>query len=326
MGFDTYGTVWKQLLLRVPQAPPLLAQDWVKNSFRRINERRLWSFDVAFQQMLFHDEVTAGTVTVTFNSNQVVGDATAAAAWTAALVGRQFRLGLNYPILDVVAFDGVNTLTLGDVWGGSTLSAQSYEIYNAYQTMPANFKSFQSVWDPTYNWALWTNKWTQPDLNLWDAQRASAGNPYTVVFRDFDPTGVTSPPQARYEIWPHRKSQYVLPYLYIVQPPDLNDAGATLPRLIRGDVVLEGALVDAASWPGPDPDHRNPYYSQLNLRYHQGRFDSMVGELERQDDELFEQDTRYQYLTAPLPWAPFPGDARYWQTHLLGSGSGIAYA
>jgi hypothetical protein len=48
----------------------------------------------------------------------------------------------------------------------------------------------------------------------------------------------------------------------------------------------------------------------------------MVGELERQDDEVFEQDIQYQMFTAGLPWAPFPGDARFWQSHLLPSGSG----
>ena len=163
MSADTFATVWKQLLLRCPSAPPLLAQSWVVNAFRRLNERRLWSFDTEFSQFLFANAVTAGQPTVTFASNQVVGDATAAAAWVAvgqALVGRQFRAGNNNPIYDIVAFDGVNTLTLGDVWGGSTSSTTTYAIYNAYQTVPANFKSFQSLWDPSYNWALWTNKWT----------------------------------------------------------------------------------------------------------------------------------------------------------------------
>ncbi len=318
MAYDTYADCWRRVLLRAPACAPLLAQDFVRNSFRRISERRLWSYLVGFDQLIFQNEVTAGTVTVTFGSPTVLGDATAAAAWSAAVVGRQFRIGTSSPILDITAISTTNvandTLTLGDVWGSTTAAAVGYEIYNAYLTVPTDFKSFQSVYDPAYNFQLWTNRYTQADLNAWDAQRANAGNPYSVVFRDYDPTGITSPPCARYEVWPHRKAQYVLPYLYVKQATDLSDTSATLPRIIRGDVVVEGALADLCTWPGPDPDHKNPYYSQLNARDHEAKFLNMVGELERQDDELFEQDLRYQTMTGAM----FPSDAKFYQSHLLG--------
>ena len=318
MGYDTYAELWKRVLLRAPKCAPLLAQDFIRNSFRRISERRLWSYLIGYQQLIFHDEVTAGTVTVTFGLNTVTGNATAAAAWSSALIGRQFRIGTSSPILDIINVTTVvnpnDTLTLGDVWGSTTAAGVGYEIYDAYLTVPTDFKSFQSVYDPAYNFQLWTNRYTQADLTAWDAQRANAGNPYAVIFRDYDPTGVTSPPCARYEVWPHRKSQYVLPYLYVKQATDLSDSGATLPRIIRGDVVVEGALADLATWPGPDADNKNPYYSVLNARDHQARFDQMVGELERQDDELFEQDIRYQTMTGAM----FPSDAKFYQSHLLG--------
>ena len=323
---DTFRTVWGQTLLRAPVAGPILAQNWVQNSFRRIAEKRLWSWLTLYGQFLFPNELTAGKVSVTFNSNQVVGDATAAAAWLASpasVVGQQFRIGVLSPIYDVIAFDGVSTLTLGAVWGGSTNASIGYEIYQAYVTVPTGFFSFQTVIDPQRNWQLWANRWTQSDLNTWDSQRASQGNPYAVVFRDYDPTGITNPPLPRYELWPHQKSQYVIPYLCVKRATDISAAGATIPPFIRGDVILEGALADAARWPGPSMDVKNPYFNPSLARDHESRFLYMVGELERQDDEVFEQDISYQMFTAGLPWAPFPGDARFWQSHLLPAMGGV---
>jgi hypothetical protein len=325
VSLDTYRDLYGRLLLRVPMASALLAQDWVRNAFRRVAEKRLWSWLVGYGQMIFQAQLATGTVTVTFNSNQVTGNATAAATWSAAVIGRQFRLGTNTPIYDITAVStAVNpndTLTLGAAWGGTTQAAVGYQIYNAYQTMPSDFFSFQTVVDPQMNWQLWANRWQQIDLNSWDAQRAAAGNPYAVVFRDYDPTTITSPPSPRYEAWPHQKSQYVLPFLYIKRATDLSDSGATLPRYIRGDVLVEGALSDAARWPGPDVSTKSPYFSPQLARDHDLRFEAMVAELERQDDEVFEQDLTYQLYTSGLPWAPFPGDARFWQSHLLPAGT-----
>lgn len=423
---DTFRDIWGRVLLRVPSSGPLLAQDWSRNAFRKVAERRTWSWLTAQGQFLFPALVSAGQASFTRLSPFVVGDATAAAAWVAVgigLVGRQIRISSMAPIYTIAAFDGVNTLTLDQPWGAATNAATGYLIYQAYQSAPADFLSFQTVIDPQRNWQLWANRWTQTDLNTWDAQRASAGSTYAVVFRDFDPLAATAPssaiviqyngtgnsptvmftgaaevtvqfqittgqaagvtgifrwkritdtawtagvvcsvanllgttgitlsfdltqtvpgtydttytlndawsikatvaatvPNARYEFWPHVQAEYVLPYLYVKRHPDLSASGATLPYLIRGDVLVEGALADAARWPGPSREQKSSYYSLGLADRHQLNFERMVGELERQDDELFEQDLKYQMFTAGLPWAPFPGDARFWQSHLLPS-------
>src|SRR5208282_4992263 len=105
---DSFRQIWGQTLLRCPLAGPLLAQSFVQNSFRRIAEKRLWSWlTYGSGQFLFPAQLTAGTVTVTRGFNTVVGDVTAAASWLAAtqsVVGQQFRIGVLSPIYDVVAF------------------------------------------------------------------------------------------------------------------------------------------------------------------------------------------------------------------------------
>lgn len=157
---------------------------------------------------------------------------------------------------------------------------------------------------------------------MYDAQRASQGTPYVVA--DYDYTslqlggGVISPPIPRFEIWPHQQAQYVLPFLYESRPPDLNDAGATLPRYIPGSVVLEGALANAARWPGSDTEHRNPYFNLQLAMSHGKEFERMVNELQRQDDEVYGMDIWYEsgpvWPMAPLP---FPINSSYLQLHAI---------
>lgn len=314
---DTFREMWGRVMLRCPSLSPLLAQDFVRNAYRKIAERRTWSWLTKPGQAIFPTSMTTGTVTVTHNSNQVVGDAAASAAWTAALVGRQFRISTQTPIYTVTAFDGVSTLTLDQVWGGATTAGSGYEIYGAYFNAPADFLKFVVASDPNYNWRLHINRHTQNEIDMWDAQRASSGFPFTIVFRDFDPTGLTSPAQARMELWPHQKSQYVIPFLYVMRATDISTS-VSLPYTIRGDVIVEGALRDVALWPGASKEQRNPYYNPVNANLHERTFERMVGELERQDDELFEQDVNYRAFSDSSPWAPYPVDARFLQSHILG--------
>jgi len=127
-------------------------------------------------------------------------------------------------------------------------------------------------------------------------------------------TSVTnSPGMPRYEIWPQNYSNYCYPFLYEARCQDLNEPGAVLPRFIRGDVVMDLALSMAAKWPGPSVDDPNPYYD-LNLadRMEKGAL-WQIGELERQDDEVFQESVSY----APsMQFAPF-ADARFIQSHAL---------
>ena len=115
----------------------------------------------------------------------------------------------------------------------------------------------------------------------------------------------------RYELWPHNLANYVYPFLYEARAQDLNEPGAVLPRFIRGDVVMDMALAMAAKWPGPSVDQPNPYYD-LNLADRiERRNEQMIGELERQDDETFENMVIY---ATSREFSPF-FDAKFLQNH-----------
>jgi hypothetical protein len=281
-----------------------------------VDRNRKWSWLIKRGQFIFPNQVTVGTVSVTNGLNTVTGVGT---TFTQTMVGQQFRIGLLYPIYDIISVQNSTHLTLSDVWGGLTSVNVGYQIYTAYQPAPLDFHSFTSVYDPNFSWQLWFSI-AQDELNLYDAQRSSQGTPYVVA--DYDYTslqlgGATiTPPIPRFEIWPHQVSAYVIPYIYESRPPDLDDAGATLPRYIRGDILLEGALAQAALWPGTDSEHRNPYFNMDVYRNHSARFERMVQEMAVQDDEVYGRDLWYTTNpTWPMAPYPFPVNASFLQVH-----------
>ena len=183
---DTFADVWGRVLLRAPNLGPKLAQDMVRNAFRKLAERRRWSWLVKQSQIIAPVVYNTGTVTVTLNSNIVTGSGT---NWTAAYIGRQFRTGLLEPIYDVAGVQSTTQLTLNQVWGGPTASAQGYDIYQAFFEMPSDFYQIISVYDPSLNWRLYTDV-DQQEINSFDSQRANTGNAYLVSFRDYSTSQV----------------------------------------------------------------------------------------------------------------------------------------
>jgi hypothetical protein len=308
MALDTYSSIAGKVLLRCPLAGPMLARDWVANSFRAVAERRPWSWLIKQGQFILTPLYNTGTATVVQNSATVTGIAT---GWSAALVGRQFRLTTTTPIYTIIAVDvGAQTLTLDLPWGAASQTT-GYEIYTAYASPPQDFNYFLTVWDPNFNWQLHLNV-SQTELNTWDAQRSNRGQAYLVAPRDYyAPAGVTVP-LPRFEIWPHVPSSYVLPFLYVARATDLQDSGAILPRYIRGDILLELALAECAMWPGPSKDKPNPYFNLTLAKAHASKAEYALVELERQDEEISIMNVQYDNIRC-LPWAPL--DANFWQKH-----------
>lgn len=304
--------------MRCPIAGPFLAQQFVNFAFRDLLEKRKWSFAIRQSQFIFPNQVTAGTVTVTLNSTAVVGVGT---AFVASMIGQQFRVNTLTPIYTIVAVGSTTTLTLDQPWGTTTKAGAGFQIYTAYQIPPTDFHAFTTVWDSNFSWQLWTTC-SQAELNSYDAQRASQGVPYVVA--DYDYTSLAfggatlSPALPRFEIWPHQTSTYVIPFMYESRFPDLNDSNGELPRFIPGNVLLEGALAQAARWPGPDAEHRNPYFNLNLAQMHQALYDKQVRELERQDDDVYCRDVSYgqQPGMAFCPY-PFPINSAYLQLHAI---------
>jgi len=85
--------------------------------------------------------------------------------------------------------------------------------------------------------------------------------------------------------------------------------------MIRGDVLLESALAQAARWPGAASDQKNPYFNLALAMQHEQRAQAMVNEMVRTDDEIFENDVTYMSLSS-MEIASIPyGDSRWLQSH-----------
>ena len=309
MALSTYETIYRAVLLRCPSASLFLARQWVDFAFRQLWDRRLWSWQRKRGQFIMPAAYTTGLATVTLGSTTVVGVGT---TFDATMVNRQFRLGINSPIYTIASFTSVTQIDLGDVWGGASAASAPFSIYQAYVTAPSDFQDFISVYDPQMNWQLALHI-SQEELNSWDAQRASTGTAYVVADLDYDT--VNTPPLPRYEIWPHQTAQYVYPFLYTSRPPDLSDAGAALPRMIRGDVLLEMALAQASRWPGPSKDQPNPYFNMGLAASHDATSQRMLFDMERTDEEIVLNNLSY-FSANSLPFATLPtGDSRWLQSH-----------
>ncbi len=297
-------------MLRVPSASLFLARQWTDYAFRTLWDRRLWSWQRKRSQFLMNQVYNTGTVNTTRGSFTVEGVGT---TFTSDMVGRQFRTYYNSPIYTIATFVDATHLTLTEVWGPTSQVGRTYAIYNAYVTVPSDFQNFITVWDPNYNWQLETNV-TQEELNAWDSQRANTGTAYVVASYEYE-SYFNTPPLPQYEIWPHQLANYCYPFMYVSRPPDLSDPGASLPRYIRGDVLLECALAQAARWPGPSKDAPNPYFNLSLAMQHDARADAMIRDMERTDDEIIENSVTYMSLSA-MPFASIPwGDSRFLQSH-----------
>jgi hypothetical protein len=116
-------------------------------------------------------------------------------------------------------------------------------------------------------------------------------------------SSVSNPGLPRYEIYPYPSQQTILHFQYLATYPDLDDPNVTLPRYIPGNVIKEGALAKVARIPGTNAKS-NPYAQRARAENHEARFDVMISELMRQDQEVFcrsvQQDVGLPF--APLPW------------------------
>lgn len=175
---ETYGEIWRSLQLYSQVLPTTLAQQFVRSRFRDIRRKKLWSWRVAQGQFITPAAYTTGLASATLNSPIVTGTGT---AWTAALLGLQFRFGAVAPIYTVVSVDSPTQLTLDAPFGGiPPANPTGYQIFTAYLTPPADFQDFISVKDTFNNYRLWLHL-SQEELDTYDAQRSWAGNPYGVA-------------------------------------------------------------------------------------------------------------------------------------------------
>src|SRR6185437_9054738 len=250
----------RRLSLEVPGLADSYAVTLLNEALGHIEDEQMWSFQLKESGwltpgLLFNSGPGAGpgkssgTVTFTPYSDQVIGDATASAAW-AAYVAPPFLTQCQirspyYSLYNIIAYDTSSnppfgTFTLDRPWMEPGGAGMSYMIYQAYFAVPvADFRRFLAARDTTNNAPMdyWSK--SQKQLALEDPER--------VVFDDpayFVPYEIDARPNSStlgymlYELWPHPLS--VLPYTfnYLRRGPQLLVPSDTVPYPITEDMVL----------------------------------------------------------------------------------------
>jgi hypothetical protein len=215
MSFEIAGT------LGVPMP---LAQTFLNEALGQIYDEQIWSFQLGeagwiTPGLLFSTGTQSkGTITTTSYGTTIVGDATAAVAWVAysglpLLTQCQIR-SPYYSLYNIVAFDGVNTLTIDRPWTEPFGAAQSYMIYQAYFPAPvSDWKRFFEIRDTTNNANVDYWSYSRRDLARMDAERVVFGPSIPTFIVPYEVDNRTNSATLGYmlfEMWPHPLS--VLPF------------------------------------------------------------------------------------------------------------------
>jgi hypothetical protein len=304
-GDTTFEQLWKRLLLYYPECPLPIAQEFINTTYSRLLADTRWSSLKRNGALRVEVPYIAGTVTVVTGSPIVTGLAT---SWVAAHLPRQFIVGSTVPFYDILSVDSTTQLTLTTNYAGPDGAGLAYSIETVYLPVPSDFDSFISAVDPENNWRLHINRFSQADLDFWDAQRTRSGTSYILANTSQDVSG-----NRRYEIWPRGSNAKVYPIRYVIKPSLLSAASDRPIFPIRGDVIREGALAEMSLWPGLK-NAPNPFYdpSLGGFKARMQLFTELRLAAEREDQGI--SQTMIEYAdTTDLQLAPL--DAAFMQAH-----------
>lgn len=289
---DTYGDVWRTVRLYV-QAPTFLVREWANAAYKELARARHWAFLQAELRLSISASrslvvgVTRGDATVT-----------SAALFTAADVGRQFRIAPSQ-VYTILSLTNASSLELDQPYGDATDAAATALILDAYAVMPADFESFRIIPDP-YNQrrlAFWIS---QDQLNLLDPTRQAADSGPRCLSARVPSTATATLGRPTYEYWPRPTQDRSYPALYNKQPTKIDDTTTFAGVLADGaDVLIQGVLAHAAEWPGT-ADRANPYFNAVLARSKRGEFLAGIQRLALRDDDQSPDDL------ATVHWEHWP--------------------
>lgn len=279
----TFEECWRAVKLHATLVDPLMCRKWVEYAYKELCDRYPWHFLYAETILSVAEADTRTGLTVTQDSTTVL-DASAVATDQY----RQFRVG-NGPIYTIRSVTVATSYVLDQAYAADTDANATAVLSDRYVRTPADFGSWDTVVDLNVQRPILTG-YSQVDLLALDPARTQSQEPRILVDLDIDADN-----RVRYEWWPHPTSARQYPALYKRRPTDLADT-YTFPGVLgdRQDILVEGALLQAAKWPGT-PEHRNPYFVLgLHDRLSQD-WDRKVHTLGLRDDDQ-----------ALRSWATFP--------------------
>ncbi len=285
-------------------APILLCKRWVRDRYRKLCEKNIWSFKLQRSAFGTTNQYTTGNVSLTFNSNSVTGSGTAWLGLNPTAVGQQLKVNNGF-VFTITAVNSDTSLTIDQTWLGDNVSASTYSILQAYITpTPSDFHAFFSVVDPTNSWRLHL-AYNVKDLDRIDARRAATGIAYILANGVYNASQVPA-----FELWPHTSSRKMYMYTYERRVPDLADTD-TPPPIVRSDILIKGALADLTRWPGT-PERRNPMYDPYftHFKAREAEWEEELQKAIVEDQSIMQND-----LSTGSQLRYYPIDANFMRSH-----------
>lgn len=252
---------------QVPGLEFPLAESFINEALGYIFDQFIWSFQfredgwlspgLQFGSGSFGQ--SAGTITTTDFSDQIVGDATAAAAWLAyfnagtlpLLTSYQIR-SPYYSLYNVIAFDGVNTFTIDRPWMEPAGAGQAYMFYEAYFPSPrpiSDFKRFLEIRDTTNAAPIDYWSYSRRDLSIRDPQRTVFNQPaYCVPYEVDARVGSPTTGNMLYELWGHPLSRLPYTFSYLRRGDMLSAPTDAVPPPLTEGLVMWRAKELAYLW------------------------------------------------------------------------------
>jgi hypothetical protein len=150
-------------------------------------------------------------------------------------------------------------------------------------------------------WRLHLNL-NQGSLDSIDPWRQTTFTPCALVQMPLDQNG-----GYQVELWPVPSIIQPLPFIAIIQPPNLVNDGDTLPAYIRCDIVVKLAIADAKVYRGPG---QNKYYDSAQAASLRAEAEKELVYMALNDENLYRSSIVHGW--EQMRFAPIPNRAGGW--------------
>jgi hypothetical protein len=295
---QNFGQMVGEVLASNPDMDPESIKVKLNGIVRKIYDRRTWYGCMVRGQIVTSGYTIGGSVDITNGSTTVQGVGT---SWTPQLIGRQFRLGYNTPPYTITALDpAAQVITLEMPWGGASYTGAGYFIAQYYYSPGPNIKYIHTAKNLIMAWRLQLG-YNQQSLDAIDPWRINTFSPTTLAQM---PPGVNG--EYMVELWPVPSIVQALPFIAVVQPPNLVNDNETLPAYIRTDVVTKFGIADAKVWRGPK---LNKYYDMVESQRLRSEAENELMYLAKTDEDLYRQNLLYEW--EQMRMSPEPSSAGF---------------
>ncbi|MEW6214097.1 MAG: hypothetical protein AB1478_02665 [Nitrospirota bacterium] len=225
----TYGDLKTRINKFVPELSTTDIGLFINKRYQMLLKNWQWSFLKIYANLTLVAPYTTGTVSVTNGSTTVTGSGT---TFTAAMVGRHFRLSNAVPFYKIAARVSNTEITLSSAYGGDTATGQSYEIFQHIYSLASDCREIIKI---VYDTPLIEKSVEYIERN--DPDRSVSGTPLYWADR-----GLDSNRYRQIEIAPYPDDDYVIRYSYWKSVSDLSADTDVL--LLRDDLIEEFTLAD----------------------------------------------------------------------------------